>query len=75
MVNGAKYQLVLQGTGYRPRLNLSFHSRDFGPVHVWRRGMEPAVAVLHARNDDSQPVSFEVMWGDRDYLTVRQQAT
>jgi hypothetical protein len=70
VVNGPKYQLVLQGTGYRPRLNLSFHSHDFGPVHVWREGMEPAVAVLRAKNDDAQPVSFEVLWGDKEHLSV-----
>jgi len=40
-------------------------------VHVWRQGMAPATAVLQARNDDTQPVSFEVMWGDREHLTVR----
>lgn len=73
VVNGPKYQLVLHGTGYRPRLNLSFHSHDFGPVHVWRPGMEAAVAVLRAKNDDAQPVSFEVLWGDREHLAVSER--
>jgi hypothetical protein len=71
-VNGARYQLALHGTGYRPRLRLSFHSHDFGPVHLWQQGMEAAVAVLRAANEDDQPVSFEVLWGDKEYLAVRK---
>lgn len=71
VVNGARYALTLHGSGYRPRLALSWHSHDFGPVHVWRAGMAPATAVLTARNGDEQPVSFEVLWGDREHLAVR----
>jgi hypothetical protein len=70
VVNGPRYQLALQGTGYRPRLHLSFTAHDFGPVSVWRPGMEPACATLRARNDDAQAVAFEVLWGDKEHLTV-----
>lgn len=70
VVNGPKYQLTLHGAGYKPRLHLSFMSFDFGLVHVWRPGMATSVALLHARNDDTQPVSFEVLWGDKEHLAV-----
>ena len=70
VVNGARYTLLLHGSGYKPRLALSTYSHDFGPVHVWRSGVEPAVAVVRARNEDAQPVSFEVLWGDHEHLTV-----
>lgn len=72
VVNGPRYQLTLHGAGYKPRLHLSFMSYDFGPVHVWRPGMATSVAWLHARNDDTQPVSFELLWGDKEHLTVRR---
>lgn len=70
MVNGPKFALSLHGAGYKPRLHLSFTSHDFGPVHVWRPGMQAAVSVLRARNDEAQAVSFEVLWGDKEYLAV-----
>jgi hypothetical protein len=75
VVNGPRYELALHGTGYRPRLRLSFQSHNFGPVHVWRPGMAPAVAVLVARNDDEQPVSFEVMYGEKEHLAVSSLGT
>lgn len=61
---------MLHGAGYKPRLHLSFMAYDFGPVHVWRPGMATSVAVLQVRNDDAQTVSFEILWGDKEHLTV-----
>lgn len=73
VTNGARYSLSLLGAGYKPRLALSFLSHDFGPVLVWRPGMEPAVATLRASNEDRQPVSFEVLWGDKEHLAVSER--
>jgi len=72
ILNGHKYELALQGSGYKPKLELSAASHDFGACHVWQPGMAPAVATIRATNGDSQPVSFDVLHTDTEWLQVRR---
>lgn len=62
VINGPVYALALNGSGYKPKLNLSFLSYDFGPCHVFQQGMTPAVARLVITNEDRQPVSFDAVF-------------
>ena len=75
ILNGPKYQLQLSGSGYKPRLDLSFLQHDFGPCTVWQQGMEPIRAVLKARNDDKQNISFDVLYDLTEHLHVDCGAT
>jgi hypothetical protein len=62
--------MALNGTGYKPKLNLSFLSYDFGPCHVFQQGMTPAVAKLVIVNEDRQPVSFDAVFDNTENWQV-----
>lgn len=70
IINGPAYVLALNGSGYKPKLNLSFLSCDFGPCHVFQQGMTPAVAKLIIVNEDRQPVSFDAVFDNTDTWQV-----
>jgi hydrocephalus-inducing protein len=70
IINGPAYVLALNGSGYKPKLNLSFLSYDFGPCHVFQQGMTPAVAKLVIVNEDRQPVSFDAVFDNTDNWQV-----
>jgi hypothetical protein len=72
IINGPAYVLALNGSGYKPKLNLSFLSYDFGPCHVFQQGMTPAVAKLVIVNEDRQPVSFDAVFDNTDNWQVGQ---
>eukprot|EP00775_Hariotina_reticulata_P008964 gene8964-9139_t len=60
IINGPKYQLLLRGSGYKPKLHCSFMQHDFGPCHIFQVGMTPTNTTLVLRNDDKQALSFDV---------------
>lgn len=70
VINGPTYHMALNGTGYKPKLNLSFLSYDFGPCHVFQQGMTPAVAKLVIVNEDRQPVSFDAVFDNTENWQV-----
>lgn len=71
IINGPTYVLALNGSGYKPKLNLSFLSYDFGPCHVFQQGMTAAVAKLVIVNEDKQPVSFDAVFDNTENWQVR----
>lgn len=71
VINGPSYTLALSGCGYKPKLNLSFLSYDFGPCHVFQQGMTPAAVRLTVVNEDSQPISFDTIFDNTDNWQVR----
>jgi hypothetical protein len=70
IVNGPKYNIQLLGCGYKPKLDLSFHTHDFGPCTIWQQGMEPVTVQLRARNDDKQVINFDVRYDNKEHFTV-----
>lgn len=70
VVNGPTYTLALNGSGYKPKLNLSFLNYDFGPCHVFQQGMVPATVKLAIVNEDKQPVSFDTVFDNTDNWQV-----
>eukprot|EP00879_Flechtneria_rotunda_P018040 GHRR01018909.1.p1 GENE.GHRR01018909.1~~GHRR01018909.1.p1 ORF type:complete len:542 (+),score=201.99 GHRR01018909.1:696-2321(+) len=70
VINGPKYQLVCSGSGYKPKLHLSFLNHDFGPCHIWQQGMTPSATTLSLQNNDTQPVSFDILFDITDNWKV-----
>lgn len=70
VINGSTYVLALSGAGYKPKLNLSFLSYEFGPRHVFQQGMTAAVAKLLITNEDRQPVSFDAVFDNNENWQV-----
>lgn len=70
ITNGPKYQLLLSGSGYKPKLHFSFLKHNFGPCHVWQQGMTPSSVVLTVQNQDAQPVSLDVLFDNTDNWQV-----
>lgn len=70
VINGPTYALALSGSGYKPKLNLSFLTYDFGPCHVFQQGMTPAAAKLVVVNEDKLPVSFDTVFDNTDNWQV-----
>lgn len=70
IINGPKYQLLLRGSGYKPKLHCSFLQHNFGPCHIFQAGMTPANTVLVLRNDDKHPVSFDVAFDNTNHWQV-----
>lgn len=71
VINGPTYVLALSGSGYKPKLNLSFLSYDFGPCHIFQQGMTAAVAKLLITNEDRQPISFDAVFDNNENWQVR----
>jgi hydrocephalus-inducing protein len=65
-----RYTMALTGRGHKPKLDLSFMSHDFGVCHVHQHGMAPNTAVLRARNDDTQDISFDFVYDNKEHLQV-----
>ncbi|WIA13448.1 hypothetical protein OEZ85_007028 [Tetradesmus obliquus] len=70
IINGPKYQLVLSGSGYKPKLHFSFLSHNFGPCHVWQQGMTPSSVSLMVQNQDKQAVGIDVLFDSNDNWQV-----
>jgi hydrocephalus-inducing protein len=72
IINGPKYQLVLSGSGYKPKLHFSFLNHNFGPCHVWQQGMAPSSVNLVVQNQDKQAVGIDVLFDSNDNWQVSQ---
>lgn len=59
IINGNRYSLQLNGTGHKPRLDLSFMSHDFAACPVFQTGMTPSSKLLRLSNSDTQPISVD----------------
>jgi hypothetical protein len=70
IINGPKYQLVLKGSGYKPKLHFSFLNHNFGPCHVWQQGMTPSSVNLVVQNQDKQAVGIDVLFDNTDNWQV-----
>jgi hydrocephalus-inducing protein len=76
IVNGPRYTLMLSGEGHRPRLDLSFYEKDFGPVFVSSAGGIPAAsAALVVRNGDTRDVSLHCLFQNTESFQVHAPAT
>lgn len=70
IVNSHAYALHLHGGGYKPRLDLSAYSHDFGSCLVWRQGMPATTYTLRVTNNDRQLVSFDPHYSGGDHMQV-----
>ena len=70
IVNGDTYSMKFSGVGYKPRLDFSFMSHDFGPCFVYEDGMKIEEATLVIVNNDERDVSIDLDFEKKDYLDV-----
>ncbi|QDZ25387.1 hypothetical protein HOP50_17g79270 [Chloropicon primus] len=70
IVNGDSYEMRLSGVGYKPRLDFSFTSHDFGPCFIYQDGMKLEQANLVIVNQDERDVSIDLDFEGLEYLDV-----